>query len=163
MRNWIPGDAGALVKHANNPLISANMRDSFPYPYTFDDAKLWLNFARHEEKDLFLAIDMRGEAIGGIGIHFFFDVYRINAEVGYWLSEIYWSNGIVTEAVSTLVAYIFEKYDVTRIFAGVFESNTASMRVLEKCGFIREAIHKNCVIKNSKVMDEYIWAVYRSS
>jgi [ribosomal protein S5]-alanine N-acetyltransferase len=35
------------------------------------------------------------------------------------------------------------------------------MRVLEKCGFVREAVHKNAVTKNGVTMDEVVYAYLR--
>lgn len=34
LRPWDRTDATALVKHANNPMVAAQLRDGFPYPYT---------------------------------------------------------------------------------------------------------------------------------
>jgi len=46
-----------------------------------------------------------------------------------------------------------------RIFASVFESNPASCRVLEKCGFTLEGIKKKGVIKEGIIMDEYFYGI----
>lgn len=54
-----------------------------------------------------------------------------------------------------MVKYTFDKFPVTKIFASIFEFNTASMRVLEKAGFIREAVLKKSTIKNGKTIDLY--------
>jgi hypothetical protein len=37
-REWRRGDEESLVRHANNPNVSSNLRDIFPHPYTPDDA-----------------------------------------------------------------------------------------------------------------------------
>lgn len=79
------------------------------------------------------------------------------AELGYWLSELYWNKGIVTEAINSLTKYAFENLDIVRLQAGVFQKNEASQKVLIKCGFTMEAIHKNAVIKNDILMDELIF------
>jgi RimJ/RimL family protein N-acetyltransferase len=44
--------------------------------------------------------------------------------------------------------------DIVRIHAGIFEFNPASMRVLEKCGFKREAVFEQAIIKVGKIYDE---------
>jgi ribosomal-protein-alanine N-acetyltransferase len=163
LREWKRQDAPALAKHANNPKIAGNLRDGFPYPYTLKNAEKWISDVAFIGPHIILAIDIGNEAVGGIGIFFKEDVYRKNAEIGYWLSEMYWNRGIMTEAVNTLVGYTFEHYDILRISAAIFEHNKASMHLLEKCGFRREAIHRQAVIKNGHVMDEYVWAIFKSN
>ena len=137
------------------------MRDGFPYPYTERDAELFVKIAKKSHTAFMLAIEVNDQAVGGIGIHFLNDVYRGTAEIGYWLSEEYWVRGIVTDAVNAMIAIAFENYPLQRLQAGIFASNPASMRVLEKCGFSCEAIHKKAVTKNGVVMDEHLYVLLR--
>jgi ribosomal-protein-alanine N-acetyltransferase len=163
LRSWKAEDATALAHHANNKKIVQFMRDGFPFPYTLDDAKEWLDKTISDDVNTLLAIDMDGEAIGSIGVLPFTNVYRKGAEIGYWLGESYWNKGIVTEAIHALVNYIFETTSLIRITACVFEKNTASMHVLEKAGFQLESIHKKAVYKNEQVMDEYQYVIFRKA
>jgi len=161
LRPWQSGDASSLVKHANNHRVARNLRDAFPYPYTLRDAQHWLECAVENREDLILAVEVNGEAAGGIGIHHMKDVYRYNGEIGYWLSEYYWGKGIMTDAVGALVEYAFSHTRWVRIFATIFENNQASMKVLEKNGFELEAIHKRTVMKEGVMMDEYLYALLK--
>lgn len=138
-----------------------NLRDGFPHPYTMDDAREWIEMALDNKRDVILAIEIDREACGGIGLHLMKDVYRFNAEIGYWLSEKHWGKGITTEAVRLLVDYAFRNTSLIRIFAGVFSSNYSSMRVLEKCGFKREAVFKKSVKKEGAFLDEHIYSVLK--
>ncbi|KAF5087810.1 Acetyltransferase (GNAT) domain protein [anaerobic digester metagenome] len=157
LRTWTPDDAGSLVRHANNPRIAAVMRDGFPSPYTPADACRFIETAMDTTSHLYLAIDVRGEAVGGIGIQPLADIKRRTAEIGYWLSESFWGRGIVTGAVRSLVPVAFERFEIVRLEAGVFSTNPASMRVLEKCGFTREAVHRMAVTKNGATLDEVVY------
>jgi RimJ/RimL family protein N-acetyltransferase len=159
LRPWNLADAGALVSFADNPKIAQNLRDVFPSPYTIDDAKFFIEKIAPDANNLILAIEVGGQAIGAIGIYPQTDVYRKNAELGYWLGEPFWGKGIATDAVKTLVEYTFQHMDIYRIYAKVFETNKPSMRVLEKCGFMLEAILQKAVVKNNVLMDEYLYAV----
>jgi RimJ/RimL family protein N-acetyltransferase len=161
LRPWQPGDAASLVKHANNHRVARNLRDAFPYPYTLSDARQWLEGTAENREDLILAIDVKGEAAGGIGIHHMKDVYRYNGEIGYWLSEHYWGKGIMTDAVGAVVGHAFTHTRWMRLFATIFENNRASMKVLEKNGFELEAIHKRTVMKEGVMMDEYLYALLK--
>ncbi len=158
LRPWVTEDAENLVKHASNLKIARNLRDGFPYPYTMSDATSWIEMILSNRKDVVYAIEVNGEACGGIGLHAMQDVYRFNAEIGFWLSERHWGKGIVTEAVGLLVNHAFQKYQWIRIYAGVFSTNKASMRVFEKNGFIQEAIHRKAVKKEGVFLDEYIYS-----
>lgn len=161
LRDWTARDAASLARHADNPRIAAMMRDAFPSPYTLGDADRFIAMATAPGPNLFLAIEVDGEACGGIGIHPLEDVHRRSAEIGYWLSESCWGRGIVTGAVRALVPEAFRQYDILRIQAGIFSNNPASMRVLEKSGFVREAVHRNAVTKNGVTMDEHMYVMLR--
>ena len=160
LRDWTPDDACSLARHANNPRIAAMMRDAFPSPYTLEDAHRFISMATGPTPDILLAILVMGEAVGGIGIHPLVDVKRRSAEIGYWLSESYWGRGIMIDAVRSLVPIAFKRYDIVRLQAGIFSNNPASMRVLEKCGFIREAVHRNAITKKGTLLDEVMYVYF---
>ncbi len=161
LRPWHQDDAAGLVKHANNSKIAVNLRDGFPYPYTLKEAHRWLAMVAENRDDIILAIELNGEAAGGFGLHGLKDVYRYNCEIGYWLSEVYWGRGIMTRAIGEMVDHAFNHTRWLRLFACIFENNPASMQVLEKNGFRKEAIHKRAVMKEGKLMDEHMYALLR--
>ena len=161
LRPWHPDDAMTLVKHANNPRIASNLRDGFPYPYTLGDARKWLAMVGDNREDIILAIEINGEACGGIGLHGLKDVYRYNGEIGYWLSEKHWGRGIMSDAVAAMVDYAFTQTSWLRLFACIYENNPSSMRVLEKNGFRPEAIHRKAVMKDGKLIDEHLYALLK--
>ena len=157
LRDWSTNDAVSLVKYADNPRIACHLRDAFPSPYTKKDADRFIALATGPGRHLYLAIDIGGEAVGGIGVSPLDDVKRRTAEIGYWLAEPFWGRGIATAAVRALVPVAFETTGIVRLEAGIFSDNPASMRVLEKCGFLREAIHKKAVTKNGRLLDEVLY------
>jgi ribosomal-protein-alanine N-acetyltransferase len=163
LRGWEPDDEAALIKYANNPRVSANLFDTFPYPYTAADAQKWLRSQQGIETPPFLAIEMNGEAIGGIGIAPKPDVYARGANIGYWLGEPFWGKGIMTEAVTLMVKYAFQNFNLVRLQAGVYSSNPASMKVLEKAGFTKEGIAKKAIFKRGEFLDEHIYALLAPS
>lgn len=153
LRQWRHSDLENLVKNANNLKIANNMRDIFPFPYTIDDGKFWIEIAGNEDPVCNFAITVDNEAIGGIGLTLGQDIERISAEVGYWLGENYWEQGITSSALKGIVEYGFEELKLNRIFAKPLENNIASRRVLEKNGFTLEGILRKSVIKSSKIID----------
>jgi RimJ/RimL family protein N-acetyltransferase len=163
IRPWVLEDLGSMVRHANNRNVSIQLRDRFPYPYTEEAGRSWIEHNLQRDPATNFAIEVDGEAAGGIGIVPGEDVNRLSAEIGYWLGEEYWGRGIVTEAVRAFTAACFERFDLLRIHADVFDGNTASMRVLEKCGYVREGTLRRAVVKDGRVLDQIVYAIIRES
>ena len=158
LRKFTAADKTRLVELANNEKISINLRDSFPHPYTESRAKEYLEFSIGQNPTLTFAIEYNGLYVGNIGFKMGHDVYRKSAEIICFLGEEYWNQGIMTRAVNLICEYGFKELDLVRIYAQVFEYNTASMKVLEKTGFKKEAIFRKAVMKNGKIYDEYVYA-----
>ena len=161
LRPWNLKDLDSLVKHANNNNIAKNMTDQFPHPYTEENGKLFIDFATKNNPVHIFAIDVNGEAVGGIGIHPQADIYRKNAELGYWLAEPFWGKGIITKAIPQMLDFAFKTYPITRVYARPYGTNTASQRVLEKSGFKLEARLEKTIFKNGEALDELIYSVKR--
>jgi RimJ/RimL family protein N-acetyltransferase len=149
------------VHHANNPLIAQFITDGFPHPYTEAHGKAFIEMACRDQPVHIFAIEVEGKAAGGIGIHPQTDIMRKNAELGYWLGEAWWGQGIITRAIPEIVDFAFKTYDITRIYARPFGTNTASQRVLEKSGFKLEARFEKTVFKNGVYLDELVYALRR--
>ena len=162
IRQWTMEDLPNLVSYANNINIWNNLRDYFPHPYTEEHGKAWLEKNIAAIPITNLAIDIDSQAVGGIGLILNSDVYIKSAEIGYWLGEPLWGQGISTEAVRQMAEYTFYYFDIIRLYAEVFETNKASMRVLEKNGFYLEGVRRKAVFKNNILMDDYIWVKLRT-
>ena len=158
IREWEADDKNALVKYADNPKIASNLRDVFPSPYTKNDAKEFLSIATASRPTTIFAIATISEAIGGIGLTIGKDVYRLTAELGYWLAEAYWGKGIMTSAVTAITEIAFKQFGLNRVYAEPFMSNTASVRILEKAGFQLEGRLRASVIKNGQVLDQLLYS-----
>jgi RimJ/RimL family protein N-acetyltransferase len=161
VRSWEWRDRDAIVRHANNRKVSLNLRDRFPYPYTLSDARNWLDMVVGSKPETNFAIDVAGEAVGGIGFTVQHDVGRRSAEIGYWLGEAFWGRGIATEALVAVTEHAFANYDICRLYAHVFDWNGASARVLEKAGYECEGRLKKSVTKNGETIDQLMYAMIR--
>lgn len=161
LRPWRVGDEPALAKYANNRNVWINLKDVFPHPYTMESAVGWVQLQQDRDPPTDFAITNADEAIGAIGLRLQGDVYRRSAEVGYWLGEPFWGQGIATTAVRALAEYAFATFDLVRLQAGVFEWNLASARVLEKCGFTFEGRLRRSVTKDGRTVDELLYALVR--
>ncbi|MEJ7609701.1 MAG: GNAT family protein [Ferruginibacter sp.] len=161
LRPWSMNDLASLVKYANNKNIAQFMSDVFPHPYTTEAGRAFIQFACKDEPVHIFAIEVNGEAAGGIGIHPQGDIQQKNAELGYWLAEPYWGKGIITKAISEIIEFAFRNYDINRVFARPFGNNIGSQKVLEKAGFVLEGRFENTFIKNGTLQDELVYAVRR--
>ena len=158
IRSWEMDDAPAIVKYANNKRIWRNLRDAFPHPYALSDAEDFLNQVTAHEPECVFAISTKSEAIGGIGMLIGEDVHRFSAELGYWLAEPFWNQGIMTQAVKRIVEYAFIHLNLYRIYAQPYEGNNASVRVLEKAGFQYEGRLRTSVYKDGRLLDQLLYA-----
>lgn len=161
VRSWEWRDRDAIVRHANNRKVSINLRDRFPYPYTARDARNWLDMVVDHKPETNFAIDVGGEAVGGIGFTAQYDVGRRSAEIGYWLGEQFWGRGIATEALVAVTEYAFANFDLCRLYAHVFDWNGASARVLEKAGYVFEGRLQKSVTKDGQTIDQLMYAMVR--
>ena len=158
LRRWRTSDATAVAHHANNMNVAKHLRDRFPHPYTVDDAQAFLSFASKEDPQTNFAIDVGGEAAGGLGYVPGTDVERYSAEVGYWLGESSWGRGICTEALQIFMRHAFTELGLLRLFALPLSDNRASIRVLEKAGFACEGTLRSSCVKFGEPRDQAVYA-----
>lgn len=140
IREWARSDKAALVRFADNRNIWRNLTHAFPHPHTGADADRWFSFLAQMQEPTSWAIEVDGAAVGSIGVTLREGIYLKSAEFGYWLGEPYWGRGIMTGAAKAVARYAMRRFGLIRLEAPVFEWNPASMRVLEKCGFVREGV-----------------------
>lgn len=157
VRSWQKSDAESLLRHANNLNVAKHLRDRFPHPYTAADAKHFLKHAGTDDPSN-LAIEVGGAAVGAVGFVPGQDVERFSAEIGYWLGEELWGHGITTEAVMLVTTYAFTELNYLRLFALPFADNPASARVLEKAGYMREAMMRGSSVKFGEPKDQLLYA-----
>jgi RimJ/RimL family protein N-acetyltransferase len=157
LRPWTIEDAATLTAYFNNVNIWNNLRDYIPHPYTQDDAVKFISSQLELTPTQNFAILNENEIVGGIGIVLQEDVYKMNVELGYWVTEQFWGKGIATIAVGLMTQYVFDSFAVNRIVAEVFDYNRASMRVLEKNGYYLESVRRKGILKNDFLTDDFVW------
>jgi RimJ/RimL family protein N-acetyltransferase len=158
VRDWRASDRASLVRHADNRRVWRNLRDRFPHPYTDRDAGAWLALSRAHPGRAGWAIEVDGEAVGGIALVALEDVHARSAHIGYWLGETYWGRGIMTGAVQGVSDLALSTLGFVRLEAPVFAWNPASMRVLEKCGYAREGVMRKSAFKDGELIDCVLYA-----
>jgi [ribosomal protein S5]-alanine N-acetyltransferase len=163
LRALVPADAAALAHHANNPNLADKLFDGFPQPYTLADAERWCDDARRAASAGWVwGITVDGVVVGCINLRPDPGWLRCNAEFGYWLGEDFWRRGIVGEALALVTAWAWaECPELTRLYAGIFAGNAASLGVATKAGYTLEARLPQSAIKDGRVIDRVQVAAYR--
>nr|WP_048058324.1 GNAT family protein [Pyrococcus yayanosii] len=106
--------------------------------FYFEDEMEWYERVRREKERhrVFGILENRSDGLVGIlGLHGI-DFKNGYAELGYFLAKEFWGKGYATEAVSLALTYAFEWINLRKVIARVYAPNKASIRVLEKNGFI---------------------------
>ena len=167
LRAMHPQDAPSMAHHAGPASITKYMSLAFAHPYTLAHAQTWIELNAKDKLDNFvltLPEDPR-ETIGGIGAKPGGDAQSHTGEVGYWISEEHAGKGLSTEVLAAYTEWVFTEgvmndgRRLTRLFANVFSGNTASMRVLEKCGYRAEGVMKGHVEKHGVVYDTHVYGL----
>ena len=87
-------------------------------------------------------------------------VYR-SARIGYCLDDAAWGNGFATEAAGAVLQWAFDTLDLNRVQSEADTRNTASARVLEKLGFIREGtLREDCIVAG-EISDSWVYGLLR--
>jgi ribosomal-protein-alanine N-acetyltransferase len=101
-----------------------------------------LNLFIEEDKTFAICLKESGKVIGSLGVEKYgleeklteFNEYN-GREIGYVLAKPYWGNGIMAEAVSSVINYLFNELGLDFLLCGYYDFNAQSKRVQEKCGF----------------------------
>ncbi|KAI1413569.1 acyl-CoA N-acyltransferase [Hypoxylon sp. FL1857] len=163
IRPYALSDVDAMAAAANFPEISMYMRNRFPYPYTLEHSKFWIDHCLKGTPMVNFAIfALDGDFAGAIGLIPGQDVEYRTWEVGYWIAKHHWGNGIATTALKAFSAWAFKEFpELLRLEAGVFEGNNASMKVLEKANYVREGVRRKAICKKDKVLDQVLFSLLR--
>ena len=163
IRKWKLTDAKDIAVALSNKKIQDNLRDGLPYPYSEQDGIDFISsmLSANEDETFAFAITLDDKVIGSIGVFRQQNIHRQTAEMGYYIAEEHWGNGIMTDAVKQICEYVFKNSDILRIYAEPFAYNTGSCRVLEKAGFQYEGTLRNNAVKNGKVIDMKMYSLLR--
>lgn len=103
---------------------------------------------------------LSGKMIGTCGF-VSFDLRQNSAEIGYALHPAYWGQGIMPEAVRTVLRFGFSALGLYRIEAKFMVENTQSRRVMEKVGMHFEGVARGSFLRDGQYLDMGICAILR--
>ena len=83
-------------------------------------------------------------------------------EIGYCIGENWWGKGIVTEAFSAILPFLFREVGANRIQARHDSKNPASGRVMVKCGLTYEGTLRQADVNNTGIVDACMYSILKS-
>lgn len=119
---------------------------------TFNIPGSWFQFVIIENSS--------GKLIGDLGVHFLEEGSK-QAELGCTLNKNFQGYGYANEALTSAINSLFADLDLHRIFASIDPKNIASIKMMEKLGFRKEAHFKESLFLNGKWVDDVVYAILK--
>ena len=142
-----------------------NCDDYLPNHYEQSHVEEWIHKIITKSKDTkHFAILKNNIVAGGINISFKQGIWKLNAEISYFVAKEFRNKGVVTQAIKQVITYIFDNYsNIKRIIALTYNDNIAARKPLEKNHFIHEATLNDYLIKDDTIKDCYIYSLLRTN
>lgn len=134
-------DAKSIYKLLSDPeVIKHDTFELFTNIKQAEDMINWFSNEYKQKRAIFWGISLKNESevIGFCKCEV--EIPKVRADLGYDLRSEFWNMGIMTETLGAIIDYTFNTIGVNRIEATVSTENNASIRVLEKLGFVKEGI-----------------------
>ena len=159
IRDYLPTDIDGIHRLLSDPKTMYYLQDVMTR--SLEESRQNLEVAVAEAQSLnrtkyFFAIahGETGTLIGTVG----YTVTKTTpvgklAHVGYWMLPEYHGQGYMTEALREVIRFAFEDGDVFRFSTGCLAENRASERVMQRCGFAKEAERKSYVWHDGRMKD----------
>jgi RimJ/RimL family protein N-acetyltransferase len=144
LRGLLIGDANDISR-----LMTDNISKSLwevPYPYSLEHAQSFIN-SSHRDFESLKAVNFAilyknnpegDSSLVGIVSLKNIDLDNKKSNLGYWIGELYWGNGIASESVALVINLAFSVLGLEEVYAYVYSENKVSMRVLEKNGMTKK-------------------------
>ena len=144
LREVTVADAGWYLEHFSRPEVVRGQ--GFPAPADLATASEELRtyfvdlFAERAGFRWGITLRERRDLIGSVGFFKWVDAPVRQAELGYDLDPAWWGKGIMSEALAAVLDFAFGPMQLQRVEAFVLVTNERSARVLDRAGFVREAL-----------------------
>lgn len=137
LRPWEETDAEILYEYAKNPHIGPIA--GWPVHTSVENSREIIRGVLSEPETYAVVLRATGEPVGSIGLMIGTNsglmLEKDEGEIGYWIGEPYWGQGLIPEAVREMMRYGFVELGLKTLWCGYFDGNEKSRRVQEKCGF----------------------------
>jgi ribosomal-protein-alanine N-acetyltransferase len=157
-------DAGDIFEYASVPEVTLYV--SWTPHRTLADTKSFLKHVLFQyEKGIPASwgiVLKENDKLIGTGGYLWWSTEHSKAEVGYVISDKYWNKGYMTEALKKILQFGFETMNLERIEARCFIKNSASERVMQKCGMKLEGILRSSLYIKGEFTDFKLYSILKS-
>ena len=138
LRPWNEADAEDLYACAKDPAVGPAA--GWPVHTDVENSRQIIRDVLSKPGIFAVVLKRTGRAVGTIGITMGEQSNLVlpegEGELGYWIGQDYWGQGLIPEAAERILRYGFEELGLRKIWCSCFEENSKSCRVQEKCGFL---------------------------
>jgi ribosomal-protein-alanine N-acetyltransferase len=163
LREIVPEDAPALFEFRSDPEVQRYNGGPMTDLQQATDLIQELADGYQAQKMILWGVTLKDSDEGVIGLfglsNWSHDARQ--AEIGYCLKRTHWRQGLALEALKAIMAFGFHEMDLNRIHACPWAENVASVRLLEKLGFVREGTRRDEYFEYGAFHDEALYAILR--
>ncbi len=161
LRNVTPEDVNEIFLLRSDKLVMKYLdRPSAKSENEALDFIKMINVQEKNNEGVTWAITLKGiKKLAGTICYWNFQKEHYRAEIGYLLLPDYWGKGIMQEAFSPVINFGFNVMNLHSIEANVNPANAASIKLLERNNFVREAYFKENYFFDGKFLDSAIYSL----
>jgi ribosomal-protein-alanine N-acetyltransferase len=158
-------DCDFVFREWRDPVVTYYMCDEEPLKTREQAEEMLRPLQTPEEMPHFkwwgIELKAEGSLIGTCG-YFRWELEHHRAEIGYDLWPDYWGQGLMPEALTTLLRFGFVEMDLNRVEATTHTQNERSQRVLARLGFQREGILREYYCRDGIYNDQVLFSLLRA-
>lgn len=160
LRPWSESEAEELFKYASDPDIGpiAGWK-----PHSSVEESLDIIRTVFSAPEVYaVVLKSTGKPVGSCGIMFSNGLHSAEmgaeeGEIGYWIGKPFWGQGLIPEAVMSLLHRSFGVLKLNTVWCGYYDGNNKSRRVCEKCGFIYHHTNQDITSPLGDIRTEYFY------
>ncbi len=138
LRPWRESDAESLYEYAKNPNVGPAA--GWAVHTSVENSRDIIRDVLSADETYAVTMKSDGAAIGGLGLligeRSNLGIPSNEGEIGYWIGEPFWGQGLIPEATRELTRHAFDDLGLDILWCGYFDGNEKSKRAQEKCGFV---------------------------
>ncbi len=174
LRPFTPRDAPRVMQLAGDPRVAATTL-RIPHPYPAGEAERFIGTHRQQAEvgNYYFAVTLAGtrtpgrehdfgdtgHVVGTVSLGTCEESDQTAASLGYWMGTAYWNKGFATEAARAVLAFGFRRCGLHRVTASHLAHNTASGRVMQKLGMLREGVLRQAIRKEGDFHDLVVYGL----